>query len=816
MEKQQGFIHTFEQLARQQPSRPALRDSTRQLSYGELASSASRLGEELVQTGITPGDIIALSVRPSADLVIAMLAVWHAGAAYLPLDLSFPTERRHYMLQHSKAKLLISDREEPDSPIPVRQINPLVQTEAPFGESRNLEAKPATEELAYVIYTSGTTGQPKGVAITHGNLAHYLQHARSTYDLPGQVHCFGVVTSVAFDMTVTSILYPIYAGHQLRLYDGGHNMLNLSAALSDPHVTALKCTPTHLSLLSKDQEHQARLQLLVVGGEALHQADMARVARLFPGVTIVNEYGPTEATVGCITYTLQAPAVSDTGLVPIGKAIAGMQALLLNEHGQEITYTPGTSSETGELYLAGAGLSPGYLHAPALTATRFSPRTDALQGRVYRTGDLAYYNPQGNLVYQGRTDQQVKLKGYRVELDEIARQLEELPEIDHAQALVRKQEGQQLLMACLIAPKSISYELLVSHLKKSLPYWMIPDQFVLVPHFPMALSGKIDLEQLEQLACESLMLSPVLQRKSHGLEPGGKAGKLLDIVARMAGIRVHLHDNLLEAGLDSLKLIRLTKALSQAYHQDLHISEVISQPTGAHLLSLLEGEEEEQLIFPLCHGSKGIIYCFPAAMGGITPFIELAAYLQDYTVYAFAFGKQEDLIEAYANAVLQHGQADYFIGYSGGGNLGFATARLLDQQDKGPGHLIMFDAFRKRFIPEGIPPEILQMKAEALEVISEEDQALFLDELSAYYDLVNLKLPDHEGSMVGAMTLICSQNREVFGDRNVGGAPFFQSWASASGQYQALPGAGQHHQMLQEPWLKQNITLVHELLLAKH
>ena len=804
-----GFIARFDEQVARHPERVAICHEQMQLSYAALQEQSIHIARVLRARGCGQGSIIGLWLPASAEWIVAMMAVLRCGAVYVPIDPSFPPQRRASLLKQCRAQAGIGTDEGLFEGIPFWSVQGLME-EMVTTKAALPVLSPAS--LAYLIFTSGTSGTPKGVKISHGNLNAYLSAAAEAYfgKSPDTPHCFALISSPAYDLAVTAIHLPLSSGHAVKVFALGNNIINSKAAMSDPTVTALKCTPSHLGLLD-DGDYKASLRLLVLGGEALPTAEARHMQQLFPRLAIYNEYGPTEVTVGCIVERYDKDQHQHAE-VPIGQAMQGSVVALFSESGDCILPEAGKQSASGELWLSGPQLSTGYWEARVLTDKKFVSGP-AGEGIWYRSGDRAHYDANGALVYESRMDEQVKIGGYRIEPAEIVRMLETLPGIQQAHILLQQSKGQKSLLACFRAGRDISYQELMRHLRARLPYWMIPETFAAVPYMPVQASGKIDPERLLALARKSLFTStamvPAVAERAQS-----KAEAIIALASQAAGIPVSLGDNLLDAGIDSIRLLQLTRVLSDSFDHELPISQVITEPTGKHLLEMLEEPDHEQLLFTLQEGERGDVFCFPAAVGGILPFRNLLRYLPGYRVHAFAFAESEDLIARYATAVKEHGaERPVFIGYSGGGNLAWGVARALDREGKGPQAVVMLDAFRKAFLPQALPKDILQMKEEALAVFTEEEQPLFAEELAAYYDFINLQLCDHEGSISADVHLLCSANRGDFGDRRVDKRPFFQSWESATtGNYREYIGAGLHHELMQEPWLTKNAAIIEHII----
>lgn len=384
------------------PEAIAVAEGDDTLDYAGLAERSRRLAAGLRARGIGPGDRVGVLVPRSPELVASLLGVLRAGAAYVPLDPTHPPGRWESILADAGVSLVLTGT----GSVPGREcVAPRdLEVDADPGPG------PQPDALAYVMYTSGSTGRPKGVEIPHSALAHYVRWAAEQYtDGPTS---FALYSSVGFDLTVTSIFVPLVHGGRIEVYredEGGAP--TILRVWDHDAVDVLKLTPAHLSLLREVDTPPRRLRALILGGEDL-KVDLAAetVERLGPEVALYNEYGPTEATVGCMIHRFD-PERDRSGSVPIGRAIPGLDTELLDEHG-----APVPTGGAGELFVSGAGLAHGYLGQPVLTAERF---TEVNGRRWYRTGDLARRLPSGDLVYAGRVDHQLKIRGARIEPGEV-------------------------------------------------------------------------------------------------------------------------------------------------------------------------------------------------------------------------------------------------------------------------------------------------------------------------------------------------------------------------------------------------------------
>lgn len=418
----QPLVHElFEAQVAQTPEAVAVTAAGESLTYAELDARASHLARSLRALGAAPDVPIAVSLPRSPPLVTALLAVLKAGAAYVPLDRHSPTERLQSILNDSGAAIVLGDAEFPPVLLKGRVFLNAERDWAAAGSERpgaNGPGATTPDQLAYVLYTSGSSGQPKGVMVSHRNVSNYLLWAKDAYGVD-KGNGAPVHTPISFDLTVTSLWVPLISGSGVHLVAEGMGTEQLAAALrSGPDFELVKLTPSHLRMLDRQlapDEFATATRLLVVGGEALNEKDLRAWKEHAPHCRIVNEYGPTEATVGCIVFESEVGQL-EPGPVPIGWPIANVQSYVLDQQLQ-----PVPRGTVGELFLSGAGIARGYLGRADLTEARFLPHpfNETPGARLYRTGDLVRQRPDGALVYVGREDQQIKIQGHRIEPGEI-------------------------------------------------------------------------------------------------------------------------------------------------------------------------------------------------------------------------------------------------------------------------------------------------------------------------------------------------------------------------------------------------------------
>ncbi|WP_326767596.1 amino acid adenylation domain-containing protein [Streptomyces sp. NBC_01591] len=492
----------FEAQAARTPDAPAVAHGTAELSYAELGARANRLARLLVGRGAGPERFVAVALPKSVELVVALLAVVKAGAAYLPLDPGHPAERLAGMLADVAPVAVLTDAATagalPGGPAPHLVLDdPAIVTELTGHPAADLTDAERTAPLrpahpVFVIHTSGSTGRPKGVVVEHRSLNVYLAWARQAY---GAVSGRALVHSpVAFDLTATGLYAPLTAGgcaHLVELHEG-----TAPDAGELPEATFVKATPTHLALLAALPDAYSPTGQLVLGGEALlgEALDEWRARR--PGATVVNEYGPTETTIGCMEYRIEPGDTVPAGVVTIGRPIWNTRLYVLDD-----TLAPVPTGTVGELYIGGELLARGYHARPALTAGRFVASPFAPGARMYRTGDLVRRRDDGQLDFIARTDDQVKVRGFRIELGEVEAALTGLPGIAAAAVSVHEERpGGKRLVAHVVPAESadgtVDTGALRMALATRLPEYMVPAAFVTLPALPLTPNGKLDRRAL--------------------------------------------------------------------------------------------------------------------------------------------------------------------------------------------------------------------------------------------------------------------------------------------------------------------------------
>ncbi|QNR42340.1 non-ribosomal peptide synthetase [Pseudomonas syringae] len=547
------------------------------LHYGEMNQRANALAHHLISLGVCVDDRVAVMARRGLDTLVAMLAVLKAGAGYIPVDPSHPDERIAYLLADSAPKVLLTQQ---------ALMNRVPQTSAPVIAFDHPEWPQRLENpqvaglnpthLAYVIYTSGSTGQPKGVMVEHRTLGNLIDWHCQAFDLQAGSHTASVA-GFGFDAMAWEVWPALCVGATLHLppADVSNEQIDelLDWWIAQPLQVAFLPTPVAEYAFSRDLSHPT-LRTLSIGGDRLRQFQRD------PGFTVINNYGPTEATVVATSGRLLPD-----GRLDIGTPIANTRVYLLDEHQQLVPL-----GVAGELYVAGEGVARGYLNRPEMTAERFLRDPFHANARMYRTGDLARWNADGTLDYLGRNDDQVKIRGLRVELGEIEARLAEHADVREAVVLCRQDvPGDKRLVAYVTTqqPETVlDIEHLRSHLQGTLPDYMVPTAYVQLDALPLTANGKLDRKALPMPDAQSLI--------SRGYEaPQGEVEiQLASIWADVLTVeQVGRHDHFFELGGHSLLAVKLIERMRQVgLSADVRV--LFSQPTLAALATAVGGGTE--------------------------------------------------------------------------------------------------------------------------------------------------------------------------------------------------------------------------------
>ncbi|RBL91043.1 non-ribosomal peptide synthetase, partial [Chitinophaga flava] len=553
------------------------------LTYAALEEKVQRMAASLSATyGVGRGTVVGVLLQDDEQVAATLLGILFTGAAYVPLDSSNPAERLAHIIHESGCRTIITD-EETAAAWKDTAIAPLLVTTsaleaaaAAFPSLPPLSA-PAPEDTAYLIFTSGTTGKPKGCQVSHANLYNYISWANSYYFQDCAGH-FPLLTSLTFDLTVTAIFTPLTKGATLHCLDKKRDITEQLLWCFDPsnEITCIKLTPTHISLLAAVTLTDSNIRCAIVGGEALHLSQVALLRSIAPGIRIYNEYGPTEATVGCIVKEITAADEQ----VTIGRPIANMRAAVLDADGNVLPV-----GVYGELYLAGNSVAIGYWQQPDLTAQKFVMLTTPTAERYYRTGDIVRLLPEGDMEFAGRIDDQVKIRGIRIELGEIRAHLLQFPGVEEVVVVVKKDvQEEQYITAYYIAGSPIPVQDWKVFLQSRVPDYMLPAFFVAIPQIPVTANGKLDVALLpDPFTVVSAIRQPYVAPDS---PTAITIARIWEEILKQENIG--LDDNFYEMGGHSLLAMRAVSAIRRELKADIVIKDLLVGPTIRALAALTD------------------------------------------------------------------------------------------------------------------------------------------------------------------------------------------------------------------------------------
>ncbi|WP_158826215.1 non-ribosomal peptide synthetase [Mucilaginibacter lacusdianchii] len=686
------------------PDKIAVEFKDQKLNYRDLNQKIENIASFLNANGVSDGDIVGLAVDRSAELIVLLLGILKSGAAYLPLDPTFPDERLLFMLQDSSAKVIVTNGRYKGRFQP--HVKELITEE--FDHAHFTSAMPSVQvhgnHLAYVLYTSGSTGKPKGVMISHANLVNLLV---SMIDFPGlgASDRLLAITTISFDIAGLELFLPLIVGATVVIGDtstirDGKALLQL---IKQEQISVMQATPaTWKLMLASGWQEKLPLKILC-GGEPMSK-DLAEKL-LERCSSLWNMYGPTETTV----YSTGKQITKHDTEITIGVPVNNTLVYLLDEAG-----LPVSIGERGELYISGDGVAMGYLNRPELTAEKFLP--DPFKKRnatMYRTGDLGQLTPNGEVLCLGRIDQQIKIRGYRIEPGEIEYLLKQHPEVKEAVVTARLEKGEEYRLITYIVPASNAHlnnfkalvPLLKSELKKVLPGYMVPSEFYPVVELPLTLSGKIDYKAL-----------PAAKYIMHEEENGASnccndTEKLLyEIWADALESRdFNVNDNFFDIGGHSLIAVYVMSEIEIQTGKGLPISAFYEYPTIKELAALLNTDTRERLWKSLvairATGNRTPLYLIHGDGLNVLTFSHLASLLDDeqpvYGLQAIGLnnpkieiGTMEQIAARYVSEIVQQNpKGPYAIaGYSYGGNIGLEMARLLTEMGREVTVLAMIDA----------------------------------------------------------------------------------------------------------------------------
>lgn len=583
-----SVVDLFEQQVVKTPEKDACESNGERLSYTKFNEKINQMAHYLIKTGVKRGDCVALMMDNSTEAVIGIFAILKCGACYVPIATDSAEERIRYILADTNIKTIVTNQNELPELLPEVNMVSFDQEEIWLESRKNPPKNHSLSDLCYMIYTSGSTGKPKGTMIEHRGLVNYISWAVKMYVEKDEV--FPLFTSLEFDLTVTSIFTPLVSGNKIIVYPTDQYEYPIERILRENKATIIKLTPSQLVLLREFNKNNTSVKKLIVGGEDLKVKQAKDVVQTFRnGVRIFNEYGPTETVVGSMIYEYSQER-DKKGSVPIGRAIANTCIYLLDSEKRIVPY-----GRIGELYISGDGVCRGYLNNPEQTAKTFFDNPFLPGNRMYKTGDLAKFQGKNNLVYIGRMDSQVKIRGHRVELREIENCLLQHESVDRVTVITQKSgEGETALSAFLKVVDEIQEEQLLNYMQERLPDYMIPVYITFVDAMPLTTNGKVDVKKLIQLQEEA-------KEKTEGTERAISYSRqeqvLIEAVKELLNQdEITPEDNFYYLGGDSIKAIQLANRMKNKGYL-LSIKSILKYPVLSKMArEMYEVKSKEQLL----------------------------------------------------------------------------------------------------------------------------------------------------------------------------------------------------------------------------
>jgi amino acid adenylation domain-containing protein len=582
----------FETQVTHTPDAVAVCFEDKRLTYTELNSRANRLASYLQTLGIGPEVCVALCMERSLEMVVGLLGIVKAGGAYVPVDPGYPLERQAFMLTHSQARVVLTQRRLLEKLPRHDAVTVCLDTDELSIAQASVEGAPASVEaknLVCVLYTSGSTGKPKGVMFQHQSLACYIKTACQKFGLNPDDRVLQFA-SISFDGATEEIWLTLLSGAQLvlRTSEMLDSLPAFLRACQEWRISVLDLPTAYWHAITAELNNgnavvSASLRLVIVAGERVSPEYLKGWQRYVGShVRLVNAYGPTEATIVATICDI-ASFPSEGSDVPIGQPISNVQVYLLDSHLQPVPVgTP------GELYIGGRGVTRGYFNAPELTAERFLPDPFIAEpgARLYRSGDLARYLPNGTLEFLGRADHQIKLRGFRIEPGEVEAVLAQHSDVREALVMAREDIPEQKRLVAYVVPhhaQTALHEELRSFAQERLPEYMVPSLFVMLERFPLTPNGKIDRGALPVPTTRSgLAESFVAPRTSIEQLLAQMWSELLQID------QISVYDNLFALGVHSLLMAQVVSRIRMVFHVELSISVLLKRPSIAEIAEIIE------------------------------------------------------------------------------------------------------------------------------------------------------------------------------------------------------------------------------------
>lgn len=694
--KNKTIIELFSDQVNKNPKNVAVTLSGKKITYQELDATSNQLSNYLISKGVNKGDLIPVCINRSLEMIVGILGIIKAGAAYVPIDPNYPVKRISYILNELKSKFVISNlkssKDLPGNLILLDKDLDQIKKETTAPPESNVQIN----DLLYIIYTSGSTGKPKGVMIEHQSLASYITAQTEYFGITDQENILQF-SNYCFDASVEQIFLALLNGACLVLMPEAllTDITSFSAFLNEEHISHLHATPGFLENLGAT-DHYPHLKRIVSAGEACKKE---LVKKWIQKVSFYNKYGPTEGTISVLEYLCPTNGIDDLKILPIGKAIKNNSVYILNEKLQP--------AATGEIYIGGIQVARGYFNQPELTAKSFIINPFEAGERLYKTGDLAKWGANENIEFLGRIDDQVKIRGYRIEIGEIENTLRESQDVKQCVVTTLDDEAAgKRLVAYVVTDDNFNKESIRQNLLLKLPEYMVPRTIIKIDHIPLTPNGKVDKKALLQI--QDLTES----EKTVFIPPQTKEQQMIaDVWATNLGLKeISITDDFFELGGHSLIAVKVMSIIEKMTGKRLPLATLFENSTVERLAKLIGANDQEikwnSLVPIKTAGTKKPVYLIHGGGLNTLVFKSMSTYMDpDQPVYALqALGLNgkttlyfsiEEIAAKYISEILQvDPEGPYLIaGYSLGGKIAYEMARQLIASGKEVKMLGIFDTY---------------------------------------------------------------------------------------------------------------------------
>ncbi|OPY27897.1 MAG: Acetyl-coenzyme A synthetase [Methanobacterium sp. PtaU1.Bin242] len=794
-----------------------------QLTYLELNEKANQLAHFLRDKGVKPDDIVGLLLERSLEIIIGMLGVLKAGGTYMPIDPLYPTDRIKYMMEDSKADLLLINNASSDSldwsDYDFSVLN--IASESIYqGDSDNLDGVNEPDDLAYIIYTSGTTGNPKGVMIEHQNVIRLFNDS-IPFDF-NENDVWTMFHSYCFDFSVWEMYGALLHGAKLIIVPqltakDTKKFLNL---LKEEKVTILNQTPTAFYNIIKEEqknnEKEFELKYVVFGGEGLKPIMLKDWKKKYPETKLINMYGITETTIH-VTYKEIKEQEIRLNTNNIGEALPTDNTYIMDQNMKLVPV-----GVAGELYIGGKGVARGYLNNPELTKQKFTLNPYKTEEILYKSGDIAKVLPNGEMEYLGRKDHQVKIRGYRIEPGEIESRLLEHPQIKETIVIAKENmSGNKYLCTYYVGNEELTTTQLREYLSTALPDYMIPSHFIKLEKMPLNLNGKIDRKALPEP-------DGSISTDTEYVAPRNEFEELLvEIWKEVLGVKkVGIEDNFFDLGGNSLTIINLLSRVLEETGIEIPIRPIFEHPTIKGITENMQKMDDSNDNIILLNDKRDKnVFVFPGMGTFGLMYIEMASRFKNHSFYAFNFIENDNRIKEYADIIysIQDTGPYILVGYSAGGHLAFEVAKELNNRGLEVSELILLDSPYKK-VKINLTDEIIRYYTDELQNYKQykdltndtyiKNNVYKKIKLYAefYINFINSGVINANIHLINAED---SSNRKDWlteankNDRLIGK----NGWEeSTSKSFIIYNGHGHHHDMLIDNFVVQNTEIIREII----